>query len=42
MGDIRKAISPTVKKVIVGELNKDLTNLPTSQIDKHLDGILAV
>lgn len=42
LGDIRKAISPTVKKVIVGELNKDLTNLPTSQIDKHLDGILAV
>lgn len=42
LGDIRKAISPTVKKTILAELDKDLTNLPTAQLDKHLDGILAI
>ena len=36
LGDIRKAISPAVKKTIVAELNKDLTNLPTAQLDQHL------
>lgn len=41
LGDFRKAISPAVKKTVVAELNKDLTNLPTSQLDQHLDGILA-
>lgn len=42
LGDIRKTLSPGVKKLVVGELNKDLTNLPNSQLDKHLDGILAM
>jgi len=42
LGDIRKAISPNVKKTILAELDKDLTNLPTAQLAKHLDGILAV
>lgn len=41
LGDLRKAISPAVKKTIVAELNKDLTNLPTAQLDRHLDGIIA-
>lgn len=41
LGDLRKAISPAVKKLVIAELNKDLTNLPTAQLDKHLDGILA-
>lgn len=41
LGDFRKVISPAVKKTIIAELNKDLTNLPTAQLDKHLDGILA-
>ena len=41
LGDIRKAISPQVRKTIVAELNKDLTNLPTAQLDQHLDGIIA-
>lgn len=41
LGDLRKAISPAVKKTVVAELNKDLTNLPTAQLDQHLDGILA-
>ncbi|MDB5472964.1 MAG: host attachment protein [Devosia sp.] len=41
LGDIRKAITPAVKKTIVAELNKDLTNLPTAQLDQHFDGIIA-
>jgi protein required for attachment to host cells len=41
LGDIRKVISPAVKKLVVAELNKDLTNLPTAQLDQHLDGIIA-
>ena len=41
LGDIRKAISPAVRKTIVAELSKDLTNLPTAQLDQHLDGIFA-
>ena len=41
LGDIRKAISPAVRKTVVAELNKDLTNLPTAQLDQHFDGIIA-
>jgi protein required for attachment to host cells len=35
-------MSDHVKKTIVAELDKDLTNIPTTSIDKHLDGIVAV
>lgn len=42
LGNLRKVMSPHVKKTIVAELDKDLTNLPTPSIDKHLDGIIAV
>ena len=41
LGDIRKAITASVKKTIIAELNKDLTNLPTAQLAQHLDGIIA-
>ncbi|MFC3703297.1 host attachment protein [Devosia honganensis] len=42
LGNLRKALSEHVKKTIVAELDKDLTNVPTPQLDKHLDGIIAV
>ena len=42
LGDIRKAMSAGVKKTVVAELDKDLTNLPTQQLNKHLDGILSI
>ena len=42
LGDIRKAMSAGVKKTVVAELDKDLTNLPTNQLDKHFDGILSI
>lgn len=41
LGDLRKAISAGVKNTVVAEINKDLTNLPTAQLDKHFDGIIA-
>ncbi|HEV7345843.1 MAG TPA: host attachment protein [Devosia sp.] len=41
LGDLRKALSPQLKKLVVAELNKDLTNLPTAQLDQHFDGIIA-
>ncbi len=42
LGNLRKALSDHVKKTVVAELDKDLTNLPTPQLDRHLDGIIAV
>ncbi len=42
LGNLRKVMSPHVKKTVVAELDKDLTNLPTAQLDKHFDGIIAV
>ncbi|MBU1304421.1 MAG: host attachment protein [Alphaproteobacteria bacterium] len=41
LGDIRKAMTPAVKKAVVAELSKDLTNLPTAQLPQHLEGVLA-
>lgn len=42
LGNLRKALSEHVKKTVIAELDKDLTNLPTQQLDKHFDGIIAV
>ncbi len=42
LGNLRKAMSEHVKKTVVAELNKNLTNVPTPQLDRHLDGIIAV
>lgn len=42
LGDMRKAITAGVKKTIVAELDKDLTKVPTTELDKHLDGILSL
>lgn len=42
LGDIRKSLSANVKKTVVAELSKDLTNIPMPQLGKHFDGIIAV
>jgi protein required for attachment to host cells len=42
LGNFRKQLSDHVKKAVVAELDKDLTNVPTPQLSKHLDGIIAV
>lgn len=41
LGDLRKAISPAVQKIVLAEINKDLTNIPTAQLDQHFEAILA-
>lgn len=42
LGNLRKVMSEHVKKTVVAELDKDLTNVPTPQLDRHFDGIIAV
>lgn len=42
LGNLRKAMSEHVKKTVVAELDKDLTNVPTLQLDRHFEGIIAV
>lgn len=42
LGNLRKAMSDHVKKAVVAELDKDLTNIPSPAVDKHFDGIIAV
>jgi protein required for attachment to host cells len=42
LGNLRKAMSEHVKKTIIAELDKDLTNIPTGQLGKHFDGIIPV
>lgn len=42
LGTIRKALSNNVKKSVLAELDKDLTNIPTDKLGKHIDGIIAV
>lgn len=36
LADLRKAFHPNVKKIIAAEIDKDLTNQPIDQIEKHL------
>jgi protein required for attachment to host cells len=42
LGDLRPALSEAVKKTIVAELPKDLTNVPIPKLAEHLDGVIAV
>ncbi len=42
LGNFRKQLSDHSKKLVLAELDKDLTNLPTPQLNKHFDGIIAV
>jgi protein required for attachment to host cells len=41
LGDIRKAFTPAVQKAVIAEVSKDLTNMPTAELHKHIDGIIA-
>jgi protein required for attachment to host cells len=36
LADLRKAFHSDVKKKIIAEIDKDLTNFPIDQIEKHL------
>lgn len=37
LGDLRGLLPKTVQSKIVAEINKDLTNIPTPDLAKHLD-----
>jgi len=42
LGDLRPAMSKHLRETIVAELPKDLTNLPTPQLEKHFSDLLTV
>ena len=42
LGSIRPALSDAVRKTIMAELPKDLTNIPTAQLDKHFAELLPI
>lgn len=42
LGDIRPALSDRVRKTIIAELPKDLTNVPQPQLDRHFEELLPV
>jgi len=42
LGDLRPVLSDAVRQTIVGELAKDLTNVPTPQLSSHFDKMLAI
>jgi protein required for attachment to host cells len=41
LAELRVAFSPDVKACIIAEVNKDLTNHPVDEIEKHLTGGIA-
>ena len=42
LGDIRPALGEAVRGAILGELPKDLTNVPAARLGEHFDGLLAI
>lgn len=42
LGDIRQALTPQLKEVVMAELPKDLTNIPSDRLPSHFEDILAV
>lgn len=42
LGDIRDALSDKLKAAVVAEMPKNLTNLPTPQLEKHFDDLLVI
>lgn len=42
LGDIRMALTPQLKEVVMAELHKDLTNIPGDKLPSHFEDILAV
>lgn len=40
LGDLRKCLSEPLKKLVVAEIDKDLTHLPIPEIDSHLGAVL--
>ena len=42
LGDLRLELSDPARKLVSGELAKDLTRHPESELPQHLDGVLAL
>jgi protein required for attachment to host cells len=42
LGELRPALSAEVKKIMLAELPKDLTHIPTAKLAEHFDGLIAV
>ena len=42
LGNLRGALSPAVGKIVIGELHKDLTHIPSSDIASHFETMLAI
>lgn len=42
LGDLRGALSDKVRETVVAEMPKDLTNLPTPQLEKHFGDMLVL
>jgi protein required for attachment to host cells len=42
LGELRPALSEQVRKTVLAELPKDLTNIPTTKLAEHFDDLLAV
>ncbi len=42
LGDLRASLSKDVKEVVIGELAKDLTQIPDEEIPDHLEGLLVL
>jgi protein required for attachment to host cells len=42
LGDLREALSAGLRTALVAELPKDLTKLPTPQLERHFEGMLAL
>jgi len=42
LGDLRAALTPKVREKVIGELSKDLTKIPDSEIGNHLGDVLPV
>lgn len=42
LGDLRPALGKELSRAIVGELPKDLTNVPMHDLESHFDKLLAV
>jgi protein required for attachment to host cells len=42
LGDIRAVMGKSLKEAVVAEMPKDLTNLPTPQLEKHFRDVLVM
>jgi protein required for attachment to host cells len=42
LGDLRTAISDQVRALVVGEIARDLTKIPNSEVAEHLEEVLIV